>query len=385
MKIAYIYPALNTIGGADRVISDKANYFAEHYGYEVYIITAHQNNHPLFFKLSDKVKHIDLDVDFNKQYHHSFFKRGFIYFRLLRQYRKKLNALLLSLKLDITITTISRDIDFLYKLKDGSKKIAEAHVSKEYVRNFHLLKNKGFLYQGILKIWRQKLENAIRKFDRLVVLTDNDAKNWNNVKDAVVIPNSIPFYPVNYSNCTGKKIISVGRLYEQKGYDLLIYAWELVHKTYPDWTIHIYGNGEDQKKLQQLINSKNFNNSFILEEPVTNIADKYIESSLYVMSSRFEGFGMVLIEAMACGLPVISFNCPDGPSDIITDGEDGFLVENGNIKKLADKICYLIENEGLRMKMGQNARESVKRYFPDQIMKKWIDLFETLKKESKTH
>jgi glycosyltransferase involved in cell wall biosynthesis len=103
------------------------------------------------------------------------------------------------------------------------------------------------------------------------------------------------------------------------------------------------------------------------------------------MSSRFEGFGMVLIEAMACGLPVISFNCPDGPSDIITDGEDGFLVENGNIETLADKICYLIENEGLRMKMGQNARESVKRYFPDEIMNKWITLFETLKNEPITH
>ncbi len=382
MKIAYIYPALNTIGGADRVITDKANYFAEHYGYEVYIITAHQGNHPLFFKLSDKVKHIDLDVNFNKQYHHTFFKRGFIYFKLLHQYKRKLSALLLSLKLDITITTISRDIDFLYKLKDGSKKIAEAHVSKEYVRNFHLLENKGFLYRAILKIWRQKLENAIRKFDRLVVLTDNDAAHWSKVREAVVIPNSTPFYPENFSDCSGNKIISVGRLYAQKGYDLLIYAWELVHKLHPGWTMHIYGNGEDKEKLQQLINSRNLNNSFFLEVPVTNIAEKYIESSFYVMSSRFEGFGMVLIEAMACGLPVISFDCPDGPSDIITDGEDGFLVENANIGKLADKICCLIDDKALRAKMGLTARENVKRYFPDVIMQKWIDLFETLNNES---
>jgi len=118
--------------------------------------------------------------------------------------------------------------------------------------------------------------------------------------------------------------------------------------------------------------------SFLMLEPVANIADKYAESSIYVMSSRYEGFGMALIESMACGTPVISFDCPNGPADIIHDGEDGLLAEPGNIAQLAEKVCYLIENEEKRFQMGNVAREKVKSYLPEPIMQRWIDLFETL-------
>ncbi|MGV8090341.1 MAG: glycosyltransferase family 4 protein [Mangrovibacterium sp.] len=379
MKIAYIYPALHTVGGANRIITEKANYFADQLEYEVYIITAYQNNRPLFFPLSEKVRHIDLDVNFEKQYRHSFFVRGLIYFRLLHLYKKRLSTLLQSLEVDFTITTISRDIDFLYTLNDGSKKIAEAHVSKEYLRSLHLLKTKGLLYRIVHKIWTYKLEHAIKKFDSFVVLTENDAKNWNKIKKANVIPNSVSFYPEKGCSNTNKKIISVGRLDLQKGYDLLIDAWQQVSKKYPDWTIYVYGNGTEYERLSQMIDSKNLQDSFFIEKPVTNIVEKYIEGSFYVMSSRFEGFGLVLVEAMACGLPVISFDCPDGPADIIKDGENGFLVENGNIEKLAERINFLIEHKGIRKRMGQKAREDVKRYLPNIVMQKWIDLFKSLK------
>jgi len=171
----------------------------------------------------------------------------------------------------------------------------------------------------------------------------------------------------------------VGRFYAQKGFDMLIEAWGIVAEKYPEWQLNIYGNGEFKDQLNAQIKEKGLTSSITLKDPVSNIVDKYTESSAYVMSSRFEGFGMVLIEAMACGLPVISFDCPDGPSDIIKDGEDGLLVENGNISKLADSILKLIENEDLRIRMGQKARENVKRYNHDIIMQKWVELFHTLK------
>lgn len=235
MRIAYIYPALTTMGGADRVITEKANYFADTAGYEVFIITAHQNKQPLSFPISPNVTHIDLDVNFNLQYKHGILKRGLIYFQLLSVYKKRLSETLFRLKPDITLTTISRDIDFLTSISDGSIKIAEAHVSKKFIRNNHLLQQKGGLYKIVGKIWNRKMEKAIRQFDELVVLTHDDAINWQSIRNSVVIPNALPFLPETTSTCQNKMVISVGRLEEQKGYDRLIEAWKLVAQRHPEW------------------------------------------------------------------------------------------------------------------------------------------------------
>jgi len=379
MKIAYIYSALTTVGGADRVIIEKANYFAEKAGYEVYIITDSQNGAAPFFPISSKVHLIDLNIIFGQQYHYSFLIRGYVFFRLMKLYKKKLTETLTAIKADITITTLGRDIEIINEINDGSIKIGEAHVAKDFVRNFHLLKQKNILYRLIAKIWTIRLERSVAKLSKLIVLTENDAKKWNNLVATSIIPNSTSFYPMNPSTCLSKQIISVGRLNEQKGYERLIDAWEIVNKKHPDWSVHIYGNGELKTSMEKMIKQKKITKNFVLHESVPTIIEKYKESAFYVMSSRFEGFGMVLVEAMACGLPVISFNCPNGPSDIIKDGEDGFLVENGNIQELAERICFLIENENLRIIMGKKARENVKRYLPDRIMEKWITLFESLK------
>ena len=378
MKIAYIYPALNTIGGADRVITEKANYFAEVRNDEVYIITAHQNNVPIYFPLSPKVKHIDLDVNFLEQYNHCLPVRAYKYFSYLHKYKKLLSQLLCSIQPDIVLTPISRDIDFLHSIKDGSKKIAEAHVAKPYLRNIHQLINRGGIYKFIGRHWIKKIERNIQKFDALVVLTDRDARLWKGIKECTVIPNSLPFYPEQSSSCMKKKIISVGQLDEQKGYDMLAEAWISVYAKHPDWKLEIYGSGKIDAKTNSIIKQYHMEDSFQIVQPVKNIIDKYLESSIYVMSSRFEGFGMVLAEAMACGVPCISFDCPYGPSDIIKDGEDGLLVSNANVEQLAQKISYLIEHDDERSRMGIKAKENIKRYSRETIMEKWVKLFDQL-------
>lgn len=379
MKIVYIYPALSTVGGADRIITEKANYFADIHGYEVYIITTHQNGIQIYFPLSPKVNHIDLDINFNKQYNHSFFMRGWIYFKLLRKYKEKLSKALFSLRPDFTITTISRDIDFLTSIKDGSIKIAEAHNAKPFLRNLHLMRKRSFPYRIVSKVWTKRMEKAISKFSALVVLTEKDMKDWEGIIEATVIPNSVAFYPNSVSTCKNKQIISVGRLTEQKGYDLLLNAWGEIAKKYFEWKLIIYGEGEEHNKLKKEIKKLNLQNSVIIKEPVSNIMDKYLDSSFYVLSSRFEGFGLVLIEAMACGLPCIAFNCPNGPADIIKNGEDGILVKNGDIKALTKAMEHLICNPNIREQMGKMARLNVQRYNPEIIMQKWISLFESLK------
>ena len=342
MKIAYIYTALVTVGGADRVVTEKANDLADKRGHEVYIITDSQNNRQPIFPLSDKVKHIDLNINFDKQYHHGLVIRAYYYFSLMRLYKKRLGKLLDEIKADIVITTLGRDLDFLTKLNDGSKKVGESHIAKQYTRNFHLMEARGFPYKQIAQYWRRKQEKAVKKLDAFVVLTQYDAESWKEIKVANIIPNSLPFYTAESSSLDKKQIITVGRLSEQKGFDLLVSAWSYITKKHPDWEIHLYGEGELENELKKSITQNGIEDSFIIHKPVKNIKEKYLESSIYVMSSRFEGFGMVLIEAMACGVPCISFDCPHGPSYIIKDGEDGILVENGNVERLAEAMSTLI-------------------------------------------
>lgn len=374
MKITYIYTALVTRGGADRVITEKANWLANH-GYDVMIVTDTQLGREPIYPLSPKVVLHDLAIDFSLEYGHSLPVRAWWYFKLMRQYRKKLTEVLMKRQSDVVITTLGRDLDFLTKTKDGSVKIGESHIARQFSRNFHLMEQKGGLHKMIAKIWRKKQERDVSRLDALVLLTQEDANSWEGVTNTFVIPNPTPFYPEESSTCESHKAICVGRLNEQKGYEYLIDAWTIVCKRHPDWILNAYGSGEIKEQLQMRIDEKGVSNSLILNEPTSDIIDKYLESSIYIMSSRFEGFPMVLLEAMSCGLPCVSFDCPNGAKDIIEDGRNGFLVEYLNVNALAESICKLIEDESLRKMLGQTAKEDVMMYLPDSIMKLWIDLF----------
>lgn len=378
MKIAYIYTALVTVGGADRVVTEKANYLADKMNHEVYIITDSQNGRQPVFPLSAKVKHIDLNINFDKQYHHGLIVRSYYYFSLMSLYKKRLTILLNEIKADVVITTLGRDLDFLTKLEDGSRKVGESHIAKQYTRNFHLLEARGFPYKQIAKYWRKKQEKAVKELDAFVVLTQYDAESWKKIKIAEIIPNFLPFDTNESKSLNKKQIITIGRLSEQKGFDLLVLAWARIAKQYPDWQIHLYGEGELENELRKQIAQNQLEDSFIIHQPVKDIKEKYLESSIYVMSSRFEGFGMVLIEAMACGIPCISFDCPHGPSFIIKHGEDGILVENGNIEQLAEAISSLIIDTDKRNSMGKAAKQNVLRYNQNNIMKQWENLFNKL-------
>ncbi|MBQ8360992.1 MAG: glycosyltransferase family 4 protein [Bacteroidaceae bacterium] len=375
MKIVYLYTALVTVGGADRVVTEKANYLAEVLGHDVYIITDSQNGRQPVFPLSTKVKHIDLDINFDKQYHHGLLVRAYYYFSLMYLYKKRLGKLLNEIKADVVITTLGRDLDFLTTLEDGSKKVGESHIAKQYTRNFHLMESRGFPYRQIAKYWRRKQEKAVRRLDAFVVLTQYDAESWSKIKAAEIIPNSLPFYTEESSTLDKKQIITVGRLSEQKGFDLLISAWSCIARQHSDWKIHLYGEGELENELRKSVAQNGMEDSFLIHKPVKDIKEKYLESSIYVMSSRFEGFGMVLIEAMACGVPCVSFDCPHGPSYIVKDGEDGILVENGNVEKLADAISSLIVDKERRMAMGKAAKRNIARYSQKDIMRQWENLF----------
>ena len=377
MQIVYIYTSFTIAGGADRVVIEKANYLAEH-GYEVTIVTDSQQERPPFFPISPKVKFHDLAIDFEQEYKYNPLIRIFIYLNLMKKYERVLTKYLHNEKPDIVITTLGRNMDFLADIKDGSVKIGESHIAKPYIRNFHLLESKGPIHRLIAKIWIKKITNNCEKLDALVLLTKNDAKNWKGTTKTYIIPNPLPFSPISASTCDNKQAIFVARMSEQKGYEYLIQAWELVHAKHPEWILNIYGDGEEKVIIQNTIKQKGLNSSIILKGTTNNIQEKYLESSICILSSRFEGFGMILLEAMTCGVPCVSFDCPYGPSDIIKNGEDGFLVEHLNTNALAKRICDLIENDALRKEMGNAARKNIQRYDKENIMQEWISLFNSL-------
>lgn len=378
MKIIYVVECVNMTGGYDRIIIEKANYLAEH-GHDVMIVVSYHGNVPPYYNVSNKVKLVDLNINFFKQYNHNLFIRAFIYMKLMRRYREVLTDLLHEERADIVITTLGREIDFITEINDGSAKVGESHIAKDYVRNLHLMEQRGFIYRMIANYWRKKIDHKVKKLAALVLLTQHDADSWEGLTKTVVIPNSLPFYPLHASSCENKQVIFVGRLNEQKGLEYLVDTWTKVNQKHPDWLLHMYGDGEQKQMLLQMIKEAKLERAVILHQPTSMIMEKYLENSLFLLTSRFEGLPMVLIEALACGLPIVSFDCPWGPADIIRDGEDGFLVEYLNTDAAALRVCQLIESPQLRKNMGVKARLNVQRYNRDVVMKQWIDLFESLR------
>lgn len=377
MKIFYIYTALVTKGGADRVLTEKANWLTEH-GYDVAVITDTQLGREPIFPLSPKVRLIDLNIDFSKEYGHSFWIRAIQYYLLMFRYQKKLNKLLLKEHPDIVVTLLGREISFLTKIKDGSIKIGEAHTTRKNIRNFHLLESKNIFFKYLTKYFRWRMDCQVKHLNALVVLTEQQISHWPAEVPKYAIPNALPFYPDTVSSCENKRAIIVGRYTEAKGYDYMIESWRIVYQKHPDWTIHTFATGEDEEQVREKILSYGLQDTIIMNPPTDNVMKEYLKSSICVVSSVFEGFSMVLIEAMACGLPCVSFDCPYGPRNIIKDSEDGYLVEYLNTQALADGICKLIEDEDLRKKMGSKGRSNVLRFSREHVMQQWVDLFDSL-------
>lgn len=376
-RIVYCTPALYFAGGMERVLTMKANYFAEHFGYDITIILTDGADKPLFYPLSDKVKVVNLNIGFEELWTCSFVKKIVVYLKKQYLYKKMLKNELMRIRPDITVSMLRREINFINDIKDGSKKIGEIHINRANFRNFDS-KDDNFIKRFFAKIWMNDLTNKLKRLDRFVVLTEKDKEAWVELDNVCVIPNPLSFIPQNISKLTEKRVIAVGRYCHEKGYDLLLKAWLIVQNSIADWRLEVFGEG-DRSQYEEIISSLNMDrHRCILHGRSSNIQDEFEKSSLAVCSSKFEGFGLVITEAMSCGLPVVSFDCPWGPRAIIHDGEDGLLVENGNVEKLADAIIWMIQHPEMRSKMATKAIENVQRFSIEKIAEKWRTLFDAL-------
>ena len=375
LKIVYCTPALYMAGGVERVLTLKANYFAEHFGYDITIILTEGKDKPLFYPLSDRIKIVNLNVNFEELWTCSFVKKVFVYLSKQRIFKKRLTAELMRIRPDISVSLLRREINFINDIKDGSKKIGELHVNRANYRNFEE-GDANFIKNLFAKFWMRSLVSHLKQLDKFIVLTEEDKASWTELSNVEVIPDPLAFDVAEVSPLKAKRVIAVGRYVYQKGFDLLLQAWAKIEKQFPDWELAIYGMG-DRSPYENLAKQLGVDmNRCHLNGSTQNIRKEYLESSLFVFSSRFEGFGMVLIEAMACGLPVVSFDCPCGPKDIVSHDEDGLLVPSGDIEKLANAMSQLMDSYELRHQMAKNAIGNVRRFQIDEIADKWQLLFE---------
>ncbi len=359
MKLLYITNGINGAGGLERVLSIKASYLVDHFGYEVTILVLNDQDKDCFYKFSDKIKTVSIQVAGNP-------------IQYLKSYRNGIQRIVKMVDPDI-ISVCDDGLKgfFIPKILESKRKIIyERHVSKLIEANV----NDGFVKRISNKVKWLLMESLAKNFEQFIVLTEGNKNEWKSLKNIQVIPNPLSFYPDTPSDLESKKVICVGKISYQKGQDLLVKAWEKVTVNHPDWQLELYGKSDDAFLNTDSLTSKNIFHF----PPERNIEAKYLESSIYVMSSRYEGFGMVLIEAMACGLPCVSFDCNYGPSDIISNRKDGYLVAQEDVDNLADSILNLIENKQLRKVMGKEGRENVKKYLPQTIVNEWNDLLKKL-------
>lgn len=374
MKIIFCINSIISSGGMERVVINRANYLVRKYNYDVFIITTENNSKlfkdkKMFFCLEPKVKVIDLGInyydtmlDLNK----SMILKKIIIKSKKSEHLKKLSIKIKELKPEIVISMGDMSRGIVSKLRYNCKKILENHFSKE---NF-VGKEKSLL--NFYKNYKEK--KLMAKYDEIIVLTEKDKKKWNNSR-IKVLPNFLSFLPLDCAKLEEKKAIAIGRLSSEKGFDVLINIWAEVIKYHKDWLLDIYGDGELKEVLKQQIQNLKLEGNVFLKGFSKEIEKNLMNSSIYIMTSQIESFGLVLIEAASCGIPVIAFSGSDGPEEIIKNGENGFLCEKMNCKDMISKIIYLIENKDVRKKMGKNAREiAFEKYSEDKIMEKWLEL-----------
>ena len=376
MKIIYCTHSTYNPGGMERVLLNKVTYLSALPEWEVSVVTTDQHQRPSFYPFPEKVRMTDLEINYSDDNDKGIWKKITSYLCKRKEHKRKLTALLLKEKPDIVVSLYPSESSFIPDIKDGSKKVLELHFNKFFRIQYG---RKGII--GLIDRWRTRQdERIVRRFDKFVVLTNEDKGYWGGLPNIEVIPNAAIHVSKNYSEVKNKRVIAVGRLDYQKGFDRLIQAWKLVQHIgrFSDWKLDIFGQGEWREMLQQMIDKQGLQNTVKINPPTNAILNEYVHSSLLVMSSNYEGFGMVLVEAMSCGVPVISFDCKCGPKDIIQPGINGLLVPNGDIQALAYAMMVMMADEAYRKMLSQNARKVVDTYSEEAVMAQWIRLFTSI-------
>ena len=355
MNIIYVIEDYSENGGVERIVSDKANTLSTQYRHNVTLISVYRDKRKEMNELDDSVKLIHLDVPFARKSNNQimqFISRIYIMLLAIR----RLNKAVCTLNPDIIFFATTLGAILLPFCRTKARKIYESHLAKNY-NPF----NKLFFLTEI-------------KAERIVCLTNHDAKLFKHAKHVDVIPNYIGDVSSLVKDYSVKKAIAVGRLEHQKGFDILIDCWKEIASKYPDWQLDIYGYGSCHNDLQQQIQSLHLEGKVRLCGRNNNIMDVLPQYSLHLMTSRYEGLPMTLIEAQSCGLPSVVFDYQYGASDIVSNEYNGLIIEQGNRKLFIEAAMKMMSSKYLRKEYGTNAIAISKQYNRENIINKWIQL-----------
>lgn len=374
-NIVYILQSLSVWGGLNRIEADKLNALADTGRWNVSVVCLCQrNNSENVYALSDNVRQLSLGQVFDPK--KSFWANPIGFFlgrqRWRRQSKRRLLEALDSLHPDIVVTTLNYIPDGFRQLK--TKTVIECHGSLSDI------------IRERLSPWYSKLTigREARSATAVATLTEGDAALWTAARRVEVIPNFTGLQPVAPCDYRSRRVVSLGRFSPEKGYDLLIDAWKKVAQYHPDWHLDIYGNGGGKTALHQQISNLRLSNYIDIHPFTSDVAKAYASAAFYVLSSRNEGFGLVLIEAMRCGLPCVAFDCPSGPRAIVENGKNGILVPYRNltreeqVENLANALLRMMDHEEQIPVMGKAAHETSMKYTAESVIPMWERLFQSL-------
>ena len=382
MKIAYCLNSIRGGGGIERVTIKKANSLSEIEGNQVFVLVTDHKRGQTIDALNEKVTLIDLDVNYYDDDWQKGWKSRVSQFRKKKEHKNKLRETLNRITPDVLIAVGQSEKFFLTKgfLKNSST---------VYIRELHFATNYRILLAKSLK---ERLIGRIQNFfdfqlmcrlyDAVVCLTPEDLQaNWQGRANAYFIPNPLTIdFPIEVKSNDDKKIISLGRLTPQKNYSSLIRSFSKVAHDFPEWTVEIYGSGSQHHYLEGVIDHLELTERVKLMGYADAACSKLNSAQFFVLTSIMEGFALVLLEAMAHGLPVISYDCPFGPSFIIQP-ENGLLIPINDELKLSQAMEYLMREHEVRKEMGHHARLRAQEFLPEIIAEQWMTLFNNLIKQ----
>ena len=386
MRIVYCIPHLYNSGGMERVLTQKVNWLAAHTDYEITIVTTELTpvgQSDVYFELDERVRVEALGIDFNADYHKPLLSKYIGHARRLRAYKRALINYIRANEIDLCISLGGKEVAFISTLP--CRTMVEFHFAKDHRQQLLDANHTEWFWHVLGRIRTWQLVRDVRSVGQIVVLTEKDKQDWQQAGCANVkcIPNpcALNSRKSKVESRKTKKVLAVGRLHEQKGFDMLLEAWNNVQRDNvqctKDWTLRIVGEGEQRKKLEEQIRDLHLSN-VVLAGRVENMVEEYAAASLFVLSSRYEGLPLALIEAMWCGVPCVSFDCPHGPAELLED-DRGWLVPAMDVAGLAKQIAYAMSHSEEAMERAQRAQEyAYEKYSEANIMPQWVQLIENM-------
>lgn len=367
MRIVYTCQHICIHGGLERIIVEKANAMVQA-GHDVCLIVNNPPGQKPAYDIDPAIQLYDIALPAPKSILGSVqfkVKQNLRVRRVMRQFHPDI----------VVVVPTWLTLSMLFA---PGRLVMESHSSRDYM--FSSEKRQSYK--------RLKVALAERRAACVVTLTQTAAAQWPRAKKVTSIPNFTEIKPFSAYDADSRHIIAAARISPEKGFDLLTDAWSIVIRKHPDWHLDIYGDcPSGSNALQCLLNRINkddLRQNVHYKGVCRDMSQAYAGHSIYALSSRYEGFGLVLIEAMTCGLPCVSFDCPDGPHEIINNGCDGFLVpycgltDAGRSAAFAEALCSMIEDRNMRTRMSKEAILKAGNFSRNIIMNQWLMLFNTL-------